>query len=357
MSDIQPIEPSELGIAPKFAMPARRHGIGIVGFGSIARYAHAPAYQQMGWPIVAVADIDPGARETARTQFGVDRIYERYEDLIADPAVDVIDLLTLPTLREDAVKAAAAVHKPIIAEKPLATTMAEAERMVAIAAEAGIPLGVHQNYRWMATNYVVRELLEGGWIGAPFLLSIEIFGTQDRYLAGHAYFSTCTDFLPVQWNNHLADLLRYWTGRDALRVWTTTRRMAGQKFVADNLLISIHDFGSELTGHILHHELLQVDAPSQPCRVDGDGGSLLFDLWGDSITIHSVRLAGSPRELQLQPLGLPHSMAGSMGDFLGAVEDGREPMVSGRANLATLRAIFGELASARQGGAWVSVSA
>jgi predicted dehydrogenase len=267
-----------------------------------------------------------------------------------------VDLLTQPTIREDVVALAAAAGKPLITEKPIATTMDEAERMVEIAARAGMPLAVHQNYRWMATNYMARLIVEGGWIGRPFLVNIEIYGTQDRHLAGHPYYATCTDFLPVQWNNHLADLLRYWTGRDARRVWTRTARMDGQHFVSDNLLCSIHDFGPGLTGHILHHELLRCEIPSQPCRIDGDQGSLVFDLWGDRITIQSSRLGGPPRDLMLPPLELPHSMAGSMGDFLAAVEAGKEPMVSGRANLATMRAMFAELESSRQGGVWMTLS-
>ncbi len=348
--------PSELGIEARFAMPSRTNGIGIVGFGGIARHAHAPAYRAMGWPIVAVADPDPSARELARREFGVERCYERYGDLIADPSVEVVDLMTQPTVREAVVAAAASAGKPLITEKPIATTMAEAERMVAIAEQAGITLAVHQNYRWMATNYMVRRIVEAGWIGKPFLASIEIYGTQDRHLAGHAYYANCTDFLPIQWNNHLADLLRYWTGRDPVRVWARTARMEGQNFVSDNLLCSIHDFGPGLTGHILHHELLQCDMPSQPCRVDGDEGSLVFDLWGDRINLQSSRLGGPPRRLLLGPLGLPHSMAGSMGDFLAAVENGTEPTVSGRANLATMRAILAELESARRGGVWMTLS-
>jgi len=45
-----------------------------------------------------------------------------------------------------------------------------------------------------------------------------------------------------------------------------------------------------------------------------------------------------------------------MGDFLAAVENGTEPTVSGRANLATMRAILAELESARRGGVWMTLS-
>ncbi|MCC6727706.1 MAG: Gfo/Idh/MocA family oxidoreductase [Chthonomonadales bacterium] len=355
--DPAPTTLAEFGIEPAFAMPRRDDWrIGMVGFGSIARHAHAPAYRAMGWPMVAVADPDSGARRAAR-DLGVSAVYDDYRALIADPRVEVVDLLAQANVREEVVEAAADAGKPLITEKPLARTVAECERMIGRAARAGIALAVHQNYRWMPANYAARALVRAGWVGEPYLVSIQIFGSQDVHLAGHAFYASCDDFLTVQWDNHLADLLRCWTGRNARRVLARTGRMAGQSFASDNLICVLADFGPGLTGHVLHHELLRSSLASQPCRIDGDGGSLVFDLWGTTITLDSVRLEGGPRRIDLAPLGLPPSFAGSMGDFLAAVEEGREPEVSGRRNLATIRTIIAEHASARAGGVWVEVAA
>ena len=85
--------------------------------------------------------------------------------------------------------------------------------MVEIAESAGTKLAVHQNYRWMKTNYLAYHIIKRGLIGEPFFVSIEIFGQQDVQLGGHSYYSQCHDFLTIQWDNHLADLLRFWTGR------------------------------------------------------------------------------------------------------------------------------------------------
>ncbi|HQE62827.1 MAG TPA: hypothetical protein PLV10_11180, partial [Candidatus Latescibacteria bacterium] len=49
----------ELGVSAEFPLPKRSDwGIGMVGFGGIARTSHAPAYKNAGWKIVAVADPD-----------------------------------------------------------------------------------------------------------------------------------------------------------------------------------------------------------------------------------------------------------------------------------------------------------
>jgi len=355
--DPQPITCADLGVPDRLPMPRRSDWrIGMVGFGGIARHAHAPAYRRAGWRVVAAADPSPEARRAAG-EMGVERVMEDFRDLVADPEVEVVDLLTQPTVREEAVRVAAEHGKHLVTEKPLASSVEEAERMVAIAREGGILLAVHQNYRWMPAPFVARNIVAAGWIGSPYLASIEIFGTQDVHLAGHPFYAVCDDFLTVQWNNHLADLLRCWMGRDAARVLTRTSRKNGQSFVSDNLLCSLHDFGPGATGHILHTELLRSSLTAQPCRIEGDDGSLVFDLWGDHLLLESSRLPGGPRRLDVAALGLAPSFAGSMGDFLIAIEEGREPEVSGALNLPTIRTVLAEHRSALAGGVWETVTA
>jgi len=152
------ITPGELGVNPAFPMPKRGDWrIGIVGFGGIARGAHAPAYKKAGWTIAAVADPDEKARATAREQFGVERVYADHRDLVSDESVEVIDLLTQPSVREEVVAAAAEAGKPIITEKPLTQDPEEGTRMVEMAENAGILFAVHQNYRWMPMNWLARQ--------------------------------------------------------------------------------------------------------------------------------------------------------------------------------------------------------
>jgi predicted dehydrogenase len=350
------VTPNELGIPESIPLPRRKDWrIGMVGFGSIARGGHAPAYQDIGWSIVAVADPEPNAQEAAREKFGVQRIYADYRELIADDEVEVVDLLTQPTLRKEVVLAAADAGKPVITEKPFGMTIEECTRMVEAADSAGIKLAVHQNYRWMKMNYLAYHIINRGLIGDPFFASIEIFGQQDVGLARHAFYSQCDNFLTVQWDNHLADLLRYWTGRDAIRVFARTGRMKDQNFVSDNLLVVVADFGEGLTGHILHSELLRSSLGGVQCRVDGSKGSLTFD-FGSRLILESSVLGKGARMLDTSGSKFVSSFAGSMGDFLMAIEQDTEPMVSGQRNLSTIRTILAEDESARSRGQWVRCS-
>ncbi len=354
--DYKKITPSELGIPESLPMPKRNDwGIGMIGFGGIARGAHVPAYKQVGWNVVAVADPDPDAQKEAKEKYGIEKVYANYNDLIADDTVEVIDLCTQPIIREDVVLTAANAGKHIITEKPFGTTIEECERMVVAGEKAKIKIAIHQNYRWMQMNFLAHHIVNKNLIGEPFFASIEIFGRQDVDLADHPFYSKCDDFLTVQWNNHLADLLRYWVGIDAKRVLARTGRMMGQNFESDNLFISIADFGNGLTGHILHSELLRSSLGGVQCRIDGDKGSMKFDFHGELI-IQSSSLGEELYKLDLSESSFVNSHAGSMADFLIAIEDDKEPSVSGNRNLATIKTVIAEDKSARLGGRWVMCS-
>lgn len=72
--------------------------------------------------------------------------------------------------------------------------------------------------------------------------------------------------------------------------------------------------------------------------------------------VQSSILGEEPRTLDASDLNFVSSHGGSMGDFLLAIEQDGEPLVSGRRNLPTIRTILAEDESARLGGRWVSCS-
>lgn len=351
---MDPLPLAHFGLPAQIPLPARPRRIGIIGLGGIAQ-AHLPAYRSAGWTVAAGADTDPERRQQALRTHGLARVYADFRDLIADPEVEVVSLLTQPTVREAVVEACAAAGKPLQTEKPLGPDLPTCERMVARAAAVGLPLAVSQNYRWFPACLAATGLIEGGWIGRPYLVSIQIHGTQDQDLAAHPFYSTCADFLTVQWNTHLADLVRGWMGADPVRVSARTSRMPNQAFTSDNLLVSVADFGPHGTGHILHSELHRGGLPSDQARIEGDAGTLLFSLWGDTLTLRSDRIGPGPVTVAGKPEGFLSSFCGPMADLQLSLEENREPRISARRNLATIRQVLAEHASAAQGGAWKSL--
>jgi len=86
------------------------------------------------------------------------------------------------------------------------------------------------------------------------------------------------------------------------------------------------------------------------CRIDGDKGSMTFDFHNNMI----LSLSGKETySVDLTDTKFVSSHAGSMADFLIAIENDKEPSVSGKRNLATIKTIIAEDKSTKLGGRWV----
>ena len=139
------------------------------------------------------------------------RIYGRPEDLIADPLVDAIILVVPPVLHKDLCLAAVAARKPVLIEKPLATTYPDACVMVEAAARAGVPLMTAHTLRFDAT---IQSLLASrariGQLRQLVLTShIETKGRSADHADGYGRRGALLEF-----GVHLLDLVRVLTGEE-----------------------------------------------------------------------------------------------------------------------------------------------
>lgn len=141
-------------------------GVGIAGLGRSGWNIHArllaPLTEQ--YQIVAVLDGDAGRREEAVEKFDC-MAYTEYSDLVADPAVELV-VMALPShLHADLSIAALQAGKHVVCEKPMATSLADADRMVAAAETYAPILTVFQNRRYDPHFNKVREIIDSGILG------------------------------------------------------------------------------------------------------------------------------------------------------------------------------------------------
>ncbi|HEY3083278.1 MAG TPA: Gfo/Idh/MocA family oxidoreductase [Chloroflexota bacterium] len=141
--------------------------VGIVGCGILGTN-HAQFFaRHKRATVVAVADRLPGRAAKVAEDIGA-RAYDGHEAMLAGEALDLVVVATPDPFHRDPVLAAAARGVPnIVTEKPMATSVSDAEAMLAAAGRAGSRLWVHLPSRCgpaeIATRYVVQE----GLIGAP----------------------------------------------------------------------------------------------------------------------------------------------------------------------------------------------
>ena len=139
---------------------------GIVGCGWVARDYVAPAMQSTPLAcLVAVCDPDPGARARLAPD---EPALARHADLatfLATPGLEAVYVATPNHLHRPLVEAAARAGKHVLCEKPMATTLADAENMVAACQAAGVRYATAFDQRFQARHRRLRELVATGRLG------------------------------------------------------------------------------------------------------------------------------------------------------------------------------------------------
>jgi predicted dehydrogenase len=139
--------------------------IGIMGCGSIAKYRHAPEFDSN--PDSRIAGFyDPKgdrAQELAR-EYGV-KVYENPEDMLSDDSIDAICVATSNDMHAPLSIQALKAGKHVLCEKPMATSVEEAEEMIATAKECGKFLMIGHNQRLAPAHMRAKEILKSGELG------------------------------------------------------------------------------------------------------------------------------------------------------------------------------------------------
>jgi predicted dehydrogenase len=143
--------------------------VGIVGCGVISRHYAANAQAFDSFELVACADLDPAAAEGLAAECGL--AVASVDELIADPAVDLVLNLTSPAAHVDVIRQALAAGKHVYTEKPLATTTDDARELVAQAAALGLRIGCAPDTFLGGAYQAARALLDEGAIGEPLSVS------------------------------------------------------------------------------------------------------------------------------------------------------------------------------------------
>ena len=159
--------------------------LAIVGCGNISQL-NAPGYlQHPRCDVVALCDAEPErAKRRARAWGITPRIYSDFAQVLDDVAVDAVELLTPTWMHADQIVAALGAGKHVSSQKPLAISMAEADRIAAAVTGARTTFRVTENFLYYPPILKAKELLDAGAIGAPSL--VRIHTTRAQHAIGQA---------------------------------------------------------------------------------------------------------------------------------------------------------------------------
>lgn len=147
--------------------------VGMIGYQFMGK-AHSNAWRQVNrfFPqlparaeLAVICGRNAQAVERARDVFGWQRAETDWRKVVADPAIDIIDITTPNDTHCEIAVAAAKAGKAVLCEKPLARTLAEARRMVAAVNKTKVVNMVCHNYRRIPAIALAKRMIENGELG------------------------------------------------------------------------------------------------------------------------------------------------------------------------------------------------
>jgi predicted dehydrogenase len=142
--------------------------VGVIGVGGIAG-THFPGWKESPHTeVTALADVVPDTLRRVGQAQGVNRLYERPEDLIADPEVDIVDICTPNNYHAPLAIAALEAGKHVLCEKPLAPAPGAIREMIAARDRSGKMLMTAQHFRFQGTAKALKAEIDTGALGEVY---------------------------------------------------------------------------------------------------------------------------------------------------------------------------------------------
>jgi len=250
------------------AKPGARLRMAVIGCGPMGGWhARAIASSELA-SLAAVCDPD-GARRTAAAEcFGVPA-YETLRQLLADESIDSVTIATPDHLHVDVALAAIEAGCHVFCEKPLATDIVEAERIVRAAAEQNVHLAVDYNRRFAFGYRTAKGLLDEGKIGRLRYGLLRVSDRTPRPEVARNPFVIFTTLL-----THHFDLMRYYGGEICRLHAISAERSPGA--LVRNVVLSLQ-FRSGSIGTIVADYRDNLARTSEWMELGGDLGSLAVE--------------------------------------------------------------------------------
>jgi predicted dehydrogenase len=357
---------------------ADRIRAGIVGVGFMGT-VHARAVRRAGGVVSRIVGSTPESSRAGAERIGAEFAAESVEELLAADDVDVVHVCTPNATHAPLVRAAIAVGKHVICEKPLAVDAGEAAELVALAAEAGVTATVPFVYRFYPTVREARTRVADGTAGpvrllhGSYLQDWLVEDTDDNWRVDAAAGGASRAFADI--GVHWCDLVEFVSGHRITRVAARTvvahPTRGGRTVTTEDAAVVLFETDQGAAGNLTISQI----SPGRKNRlwfsVDGAAESLCFDqenpdsLWIGGREVNRQLLRGSSEgpaaaRYSVVPAGHPQGyqdcfdafVADTYESIAGAAPDGLPTFADG---LRAARITEAVLESSRTS-SWVEVA-
>lgn len=330
--------------------------IAVIGGGFFSQF-HYDAWERLDVDVVGVCDLDISVAETRAAAYPDCQAYDDLGRMLSEQSPDLLDIVTPPTTHLEIIKHALEFGVPVICQKPFCGGIDGAREAAELMQTSGIPIVVHENFRFQPWYGEIKSNLDTGVLGdvyeGTFRLRPGDGQGPDAYLARQPYFQKMPRFLVHETLVHIIDVFRYLFG-DVASVYADLRQLnpviAGED--AGVIVLTFVDGrravidGNRLVDHVAENRRLVmgdmwIEGSDGVIRLNGDGG--LFTRSHDSNKEDEIAY-------DWQNVGFGGDCVYRLNKHvLECLADGTPPMNTATAYLDNLRIVDAVYASNEQG--------
>ena len=250
-------------------------GLGVIGCGLAADILYGPAFQHMEkGRLVAAMDISEERARLLQSRHGVEKIYADLDGILGDKDVDAVVVLTPPHRHVESVIAAAVAGKHVYCEKPMATTVDEADEMISACKSNGVKLMIAFMKRFNRSFQLVKSLLTEGRLGQVFEMRVRWDSIRTGAPTGEKYLPESGGGILQEDGSHVIDICRWWLG-DICEVSAQILIASPENHPTEDVgcLVMKHDSGAMST---LHATMLTHATGEESYELFGTQGTLVM---------------------------------------------------------------------------------
>jgi predicted dehydrogenase len=327
----------------------------VVGCGGMGRAWMKNIQDNPRAALIGVVDVRQEAAQAAAKDFGLppERAFTDVKAAIRALSPDFVCDITIPEAHCPTTVAALGAGVPVIGEKPLAASMAEARKMVAAAKKSGLTSMVSQSRRYDANHVAIRDAVRKGVIGEVTTINCDFF------IGAHfgGFRDAMESPLILDMSIHHFDQCRFFFDADPVSVYCHEFNPKGSWYKGDVAASAIFELAN---GAVFTYrgswcaEGLHTSWNGD-WRIIGERGTITYDHDRAPVGERVKKGAKPGFFLDKEPVALPVptingvGIAGSLNEFLDHLQKGKPVQCETKDNIKSLAMVFAAMKSARSG--------
>ena len=296
--------------------------IGVLGAGKWAELAHLP-----GWTrdprseVVVICDINKAKAQDIASEHGIEKWSNDWQTVIAEPDIDVIDIVTPSHTHTELALAAISSGKHVLCEKPVAFNFKDTKRLAIEAEKKGIKTKLGFTFRYSPGAQYAKSLIDNGFIGKPYIFNG--FEQNSQWLDPHVPLrqihpqddtSKIQTASLLEYGAPIIDIGHWWIGADYARVigimknFIPNRPIRGSnemlRLNIDDGDIFIGEYTNEVLSSIQTSFVTIGNYPGIEARIYGDKGAIICRMVEESDIAETITVA-TPDSVEFKQMPIP----------------------------------------------------